>query len=100
MTRCNQFKNLTYRNMERFMKSIKDNSEYLEIYYTLRNDMSLVHYNRYFIVRSWFVAQFPKYQEDPIFYYNNKVDVITELAPFIAAAIAARAKRESNKQAA
>ncbi len=97
-TRCNQFKHLTYENMERFMKSSKDNSEYLNVFYSLRDDMSLVQYNRYFIVRSWFAAQFPKYKEDPLFYVNNKVDVITELAPFIAAAIAARANRKEKKE--
>ena len=97
-TRCNQFKNLTYENMESFMKSSKENSEYLNVFYSLRDDMSLVQYNRYFIVRSWFAAQFPKYKEDPLFYVNNKVEVITELAPFIAAAIAAHANRAHKKQ--
>ena len=98
-TRCNQFKNLTYENMERFISSIKDNDAYMEVYNAIRNDMGLVQHNRYAIVRSWFAAQFPKYREDPIFYLNNKVDVITEIAPFILAAMAAKAKREEKKSA-
>ena len=98
-TRCNQFKNLTYENMERFISSIKDNDGYMEVYNAIRNDMGLVQHNRYAIVRSWFAAQFPKYREDPIFYLTNKVDVITELAPFIAAAALAKAKREQKKSA-
>ena len=96
---CNQYKHLTYENMERFISSIKDNDAYMEVYNTIRNDMGLVQYNRYSIVRSWFAAQFPKYREDPIFYMNNKVDVITEIAPFILAAMAAKAKREEKKSA-
>lgn len=97
-TRCNQFKNLTYENMERFISSTKENEGYMEVYNAIRNDMGLVQYNRYSIVRSWFAAQFPKYREDPIFYLTNKVDVITELTPFIAAALA-KAKREQKKSA-
>ena len=84
--------------MERFISSIKDNDAYMEVYNAIRNDMGLVQYNRYAIVRSWFAAQFPKYREDPIFYLTNTVDVITELAPFIAAALA-KAKREQKKSA-
>ena len=96
-THCNQFKNLTYENMERFIASTKDNDGYMEVYNAIRNDLGLVQYNRYAIVRSWFAAQFPKYREDPIFYLTNKVDVITEIAPIIAAAVLAKTRREQRK---
>ena len=96
-TRCNQFKHLTYENMERFMNAIPDNEGFFKVYNNLRGDMGQVQYDRYTLVRSWFAAQFPKYREDPIFYLTNKVEVITEIAPIIAAVIAARAKREQKK---
>ena len=98
-TRCNQFKHLTYENMERFMNAIPDNEGFFKVYNSLRGDMGLVQYNRSTLVRSWFAAQFPDYREDPLFYLTNKVEVITEIAPIIAAVIAVRAKREQKNAA-
>ena len=99
-TRCNQFKNLTYDNMERFMNALPESDDkvkMMETYAFIRYDAGLIQPSAYAAVRSWFVAQFPKYRTDPIFYLNNKVEVLTEIASFAAAAEEARAKREERK---
>lgn len=95
---CNQYKNLTYENMERFITSIEGHEEYLEVFNSIRNNLGMVQVNPYSIVRRWFVAQFPKYREAPFFYLNNKVDVITEIAPFILATMATIAKKVTKKE--
>ncbi len=97
---ANQFKNLTYDNMEQFMNALpesEDKVKMMEAYTFLRYGAGLIQTSAYAAVRSWFVAQFPKYRTDPIFYLNNKVEVLTEIASFAAAAEEARAKREERK---
>jgi len=88
---CNQFKNLTYENMKGFINGLPDNVEYLRVYNFLRNCGSLVQHARYTVVRKWFVAQFPEFRTDPLFYLYNKVDVI-DFVPFL--------REEEEKQAA
>lgn len=99
-TRCNQFKNLTYDNMERFMNALPESDDkvkMMETYAFIRYDAGLIQPSAYAAVRSWFVAQFPKYRKDPIFYLTNAVEPITEIAPFVAAAEAAKAKSEGKE---
>lgn len=74
--RCNQFNNLTYTNMERFMEALPDSEKYLNVYKTLRDELGQVQTNTYTAVRRWFAAQFPKYRNDPLFYMENVVKVI------------------------
>lgn len=79
---CNQFKNLKYENMERFIKVLPNSEEYLQAYNFLKNCGSLVQTARYTVVRKWFVAQFPEFRKNPLFYLYNDVKVI-DIAPFI-----------------
>ena len=78
---CNQFKNLTYDNMEGFMNGLPNSKDYLPPYYFLKNCGSLVHASRYKAVRDWFVAQFPDYRKNPLVYIRTPVAVV-DTEPF------------------
>ena len=73
---CNQFKNLKYENMERFMAALPDNEVYFEQYSFLRYSASLIQTNRYALVRDWFIAQFPEFRKNPLFYLYNKPEIV------------------------
>lgn len=75
-TSRNQFKNLTYENMERFMNALPQREELMEVYTFLRYDAGFIQTNAYKTVRDWFMAQFPKFRSNPLFYINNEVKVI------------------------
>ena len=73
---CNQFKNLKYENMERFMAALPDNEIYFEQYSFLRYSAACVQTNRYALVRDWFIAQFPEFRKNPLFYLYNKPEIV------------------------
>lgn len=73
---CNQFKNLKYENMERFMAALPDNEVYFEQYSFLRYSAACVQTNRYALVRDWFIAQFPEFRKNPLFYLYNKPEIV------------------------
>ena len=73
---CNQFKNLKYENMERFMAALPDNEVYFEQYSFLRYSASVIQTNRYALVRDWFIAQFPEFRKNPLFYLYNKPEIV------------------------
>lgn len=76
---CNQFKNLTYKNMEVFMDSLPEGESKKEVkkaYDYLRNEAGKLQTNTYKVVRDWFVKQFPEYRKDPLFYLYNEVVLI------------------------
>ena len=73
---CNQFKNLKYENMEGFINGLPNSKDYLPAYNFLKNCGALPQTSRYTVVRKWFVAQFPDFRKNPLFYLYNKVDVI------------------------
>lgn len=79
---CNQFKNLKYENMEGFIKGLPNHKDLLDAFNFLRNNASLVQTARYKVVREWFVAQFPHFRTNPLYYLYNPVKVI-DIAPFI-----------------
>ena len=79
---CNQFKNLTYDNMESFIKRLPNNKELEKSFDFLKNCGSLPLTSRYTAVRKWFVAQFPEFRKNPLFYLYNEVKVV-KIAPFI-----------------
>ena len=83
---CNQYKNLTYKNMERFIDALPDGDNKDEVkkaYNYLRYNTGDVQTNAYKIVRNWFIQQFPVYRKNPLFYLYNEV-VIIDLNAFIA----------------
>ena len=73
---CNQFKNLKYENMERFMAALPDNEVYFAEYSFLRYSAACVQTNRYALVRDWFIAQFPEFRRNPLFYLYNKPEIV------------------------
>ena len=79
---CNQFKNLTYKNMEGFINGLSNGEDYLKPYNFLKNCGSLPQTSRYTAVRKWFVAQFPDFRKNPLFYLYNEVKVV-DIVPFI-----------------
>ena len=81
-THCNQFKNLKYEKMEGFIKALPNHEKYLKAFNFLRYNGSLPQTSRYTVVRKWFVAQFPEFRKNPLFYLYNDVDVIS-IIPYI-----------------
>lgn len=82
---CNQYKNLSYDKMERFMDALPEGEskdKVIEAYNYLRYSAGLVQTSTYKAVREWFVAQFPEYRKDPLFYLYNEV-VIIDLKPIL-----------------
>ena len=74
---CNQFKNLTYKNMETFIMGLPAAEAYMEEYLFLKNYAAEVQTNGYTIIRRWFVAQFPDFRKNPIVYLINQPDVVS-----------------------
>ena len=82
--KCNQFKNLKYENMERFMSALPNNAPYFAEYYFVKDFAGNLQTNGYALVRKWFVAQFPEFRRNPLFYLNN-TPAIVKAADFTAA---------------
>lgn len=72
----NQYKKLTYENMEAFISLLPNADELLGVFNSLRTCANLVSTSPYTLVRSWFVAQFPLYRQDPMFYLTADVVVL------------------------
>lgn len=67
----NQFKDLTYDRMEKFMSVLPQKEAYLAEYNTVKAFACAVKKNGYPLVRQWFVEQFPHFRKNPMFYLNN-----------------------------
>lgn len=65
---CNQFKNLTYKNMENFIKAIPNSEAYLNEYKFMKDYAAKIQTNAYTLVRNWFMKQFPEFRTNPMFY--------------------------------
>ena len=74
---CNQFKNLTYKNMETFIMGLPSAEAYMEEYLFLKNYAAEVQTNGYTIIRRWFVSQFPDFRKNPIVYLTNQPAVVS-----------------------
>ena len=79
---CNQFKNLSFDNMEAFIDGLPNNKDIKEAYNFLRHCGKLPQTSRYTVVSKWFVAQFPEFRKNPLFYLYNEVKVVN-IAPYI-----------------
>ena len=77
VSKCNPYKNLAYEKMEQFISALPNSTEYLEQYNFLKRTASAVQTNGYSIVRNWFVAQFPLYRKDPLFYLTGEPTIIS-----------------------
>ena len=74
---CNPYKNLTYEKMEQFISALPNSTAYLKQYDFLKTYASGVQTNGYSLVRSWFIAQFPLYRKDPLFYLTGEHTVLS-----------------------
>ena len=74
---CNQFKNLTCDRMERFIKALPNHDAYLREFNFVRYTASRIQTNGYKLVREWFVAQFPEYRKNPLFYLYNAPELVS-----------------------
>lgn len=77
---CNQFKNLTYERMERFISALPKSEEYQREYNFVKNYASAVQHNGYTLVRKWFVKQFPEFRKNPLLYLSNSPALLTGTA--------------------
>ena len=76
----NQFKDLTYDRMEKFMSVLPQKETYLTEYETVKAFACAARNNGYPIVRRWFVAQFPEYRKNPLFYLYNTPKLVSGAA--------------------
>ncbi len=69
---------LTYERMERFILAMspKDNTDYLEMFYEIRDKAEDMCASPYSVVSKWFIEQFPKYRSNPLFYIDNQPEII------------------------
>ena len=54
--RCNQFKNLTYKNMETFIMSLPEAEMFMNEYVFVKEYAGAVQTNAYALTRKWFVS--------------------------------------------
>ena len=74
---CNQFKNLTYDRMEKFIKALPKSKSYLREYTFVKDFASAIQTNGYTLVRKWFVAQFPEFRKNPLFYLSHSPKLVS-----------------------
>jgi hypothetical protein len=74
---CNQFKNLTYDRMEKFIKALPKSESYLREYTFVKDFASAIQTNGYTLVRKWFVAQFPEFRKNPLFYLSHAPELVS-----------------------
>ena len=77
---CNQFKNLTYDRMEKFTKALPKSESYLREYTFVKDFASAIQTNGYTLVRKWFVAQFPEFRKNPLFYLSHSPELVSGAA--------------------
>lgn len=74
---CNQFKNLTYDRMEKFISALPKSESYLREYNFVKDFASTIQTNGYTLVRKWFVAQFPEFRKNPLFYLSHSPELVS-----------------------
>ena len=67
------YKNLTYVNMERFLKS-QDNADQLLKEFKVKKEAAAIQQNPYRAVLAWFLAKFPKYDQYKEFFTEQDTD--------------------------
>ena len=59
------------------MDALPNGTEYRKQYDFLKNQASAIQTNGYSTVREWFIAQFPFYRKDPLFYLTGEPTIIS-----------------------
>ncbi len=78
ITARNKHNGLTYERMECFIiaMSPKDDTDYLEAFYDVRDKAEKMCASPYSTVSKWFMRQFPKFRTNPLFYIDHQPDII------------------------
>lgn len=76
----NQFKDLTYKRMEKFLSYIPNGAKYQKEYDFVKDFATSMNGNGYTLVRKWFMKQFPNFLKNPMFYLTNSPDVLSGFA--------------------
>lgn len=78
ITTRNKRNGLTYERMEHFIFAVsaKDDTDYLEAFYTVRDVAEVSCASPYAVVSEWFMRQFPKFRTNPLFYIDNKPAIV------------------------
>ena len=74
--RCNQFKNLTYKNMETFIMSLPEAEMFMNEYAFVKEYAGAVQTNAYALTRKWFVKQFPDFRTNPLAYLYTTPELV------------------------
>lgn len=87
ITKRNKHNGLTYERMERFILALspKDDTDYLEAFYTVREKAEKMCASPYDTVSKWFMSQFPEFRANPLDYIRNPPEII-DYAVFISQA--------------
>lgn len=74
----NKNRGLTYERMERFILALppKDDTDYLEAFYDVREKAEAMCASPYDAVSKWFIKQFPKFRSNPLSYIDHQPDII------------------------
>ena len=95
---CNQFKNLTYENMETFISGLPNAEQYMTAFNFLKDCGSLPLTSRYTAVRRWFVDQFHLYNEVSVINFTPYFERAKEEAEENAKKKAEKQDRENAKK--
>ena len=78
ITERNKRRGLTYKRMEQYICAVspKDDTDYLEAFYEVKAKAKAMCVSPYDAVSKWFVAQFPLYRTNPLFYLENQPEII------------------------
>ena len=74
--RCNQFKNLTYKNMETFIMSLPEAEMFMNEYVFVKEYAGAIQTNAYALTRKWFVKQFPDFRTNPLAYLYTTPELV------------------------
>lgn len=74
--KCNQFKNLTYKNMETFIMSLPEAEQFMNEYVFVKEYAGAVQTNAYALTRRWFVKQFPDFRTNPLAYLYTTPELV------------------------
>ena len=66
--------------MEKFIKALPKSEGYLREYTFVKDFASAIQTNGYTLVRKWFVAQFPEFRKNPLFYLNHSPALVSGAA--------------------
>ena len=99
-TTRNKHSGLSYKRMERFMAALPDGVDYLEAYFDLRGKAEAMCASPYAVVSAWFMRQFPKFRNNPLFYLDNAPAIIDFSALLEKAKKPSAVEVESDKESA